>query len=153
MKKLLIFVAALALAITMGCATIGNTPYEAPEICQDAESLILKKFPDPRGLDTGLLAVQLVALETVKGYNKDEAIKILNEIQDNISIGMTYADVVEYIQVKIDLANTKYGAALFIVGVDISILAEPLPISDCDIALVKKHMNKQIALIKIYNAE
>lgn len=148
--KFLFLLLSAVMIITAGCAS--TSPFIPPAACTDTgQSLILKTFPDPRGLDQGLLAVQLVALQKVPGYTKADAIKVLDEIQSAIdqSKGLTYAGLVNMIMTKLKVANSLAGGIVFIVGPDLEKLSNPIPISPCDLALVEKHLARQRALVEM----
>jgi len=149
LKKLLVIaLTALAFVVT-GCANQGI--FVPPAECVDADSVILAKFPNPTGLDKALLGVQLVALSEIEGYTKEDAIAVLDDLQSFLKGGITYADAVELIQNKLNIANSLAGGAIFIVGVDISVLSSGVTISECDLKLIDMHVERQKLLIQIYN--
>lgn len=135
--------------LTLTACTSG--PFVPPVECEGQPSLILEKFPDPRGLDKALLSVQLAAMTQIKGYEKKDAIQVLNDIEDRITNieKATYADLVGLVTSKLKIANSLAGGVVFIIGQDLDVLSEPVPISACDMALVRKHLAKQKALIAI----
>lgn len=145
MKKMLLLVLVF---IIQGCA---STPYVPPAVCVDQPSLILETFPDPRGLDKGLLFVQLGALQGIDGYTADNAHQVVDDLRQTVETAqdLTYAKLVGLIAAKIKIANALAGATLFIVGPDIQQLAKPLPISSCDLELVLLHLDRQDILIDI----
>lgn len=144
--KRFILLAALA-AFLFGCAA---TPYSPPPECDAGGSLILERIPDIKALDKGLLTVQVAALETIDGYSAADAVEVLNQIEELVDASSTYAELVAYISVKVDIANRLAGAMIFIIGDDIGQLNEPTPLSKCDEALVRKHLAKQRALLAFY---
>lgn len=148
MKKLVLVVLVAFLA---GCA---STTFVPPVECEKGDSLILKTFPDPRGLDKGLLVVQLAAIEQLPGYTPADAVKVLDDVERRLGQvgGMTYAELVGVIMTKLDIANSLAGGLVFIVGPDIGLLSHNIPISPCDLALVRKHLAKQRALVAIAGA-
>jgi hypothetical protein len=150
MKRLILSILVMAI-LTMGCASTGT--YVAPAECLDGTSVILEKFPDPRGLDKGLLSVQLIALDQIDGYTKEDAVAVLDQLRESLVGGITYADGIELITAQLSIGNSLAGGAIFIVGPDISVLASGIVISDCDMALIDKHIAKQKVLIQIYNEE
>jgi hypothetical protein len=147
MRYLTILLAILFLA---GCAT---SPYTPPIECQAGKSLILERIPDARALDKGLMAVQLAALEGLPAYSKADAIAILNIIEERIDQGMSYANLVEYVSAKLELANNIAGAVIFIIGDSIRLLDSPFEISACDKVLIKRHIAKQKMLLTIYQKQ
>lgn len=148
MKKLIVGILAALLLVT-GCANQGL--FTPPAECVDAQSVILEKFPNPIGLDKALLGVQLVALSEIEGYTKEDAIAVLDDLQAFLKGGITYADAVELIQSKLNMANSLAGGAIFIVGVDISVLSTGITVSECDLKLIDMHIERQKLLIQIYS--
>jgi hypothetical protein len=146
-----LILSALAVVLLLGCASTGT--YVAPGECLDGPSVILEKFPDPRGLDKGLLSVQLVALDQIDGYTKADAVAVLDQLRESLVGGITYADGIELITKQLAIGNSLAGGAIFIVGPDISVLSSGIVISACDMALIDKHIAKQKVLIQIYNEE
>jgi hypothetical protein len=152
MKRTLFLLLSLALVVLAGCAKTNFTP---PAACVDQPSLILERVPDPRALDQALLTVQLGALELVKGYTPADANKVLDDIERILTItdGLTYAEAVGIIISKVDVANARAGAIIFILGPDLTQLAEPIPISPCDLVLIRTHLTRQRALVAIYGGK
>jgi hypothetical protein len=137
-------------ALLTACA---STPYVPPSACEGQDSLILSTIDDPRALSKGLLAVNLVAMEGIEGYGPADAIAVLDKIEADLdALDLTYAALVAYVLAKIQVANALAGAALFIAGDEIDRLNQPLPISPCDLALIRLHLQKQRMLVSIYAA-
>jgi len=127
-------------------------PFVPPPECDGQASLILQQIADPAGLDKGLLMVNLVAMEKIDGYAPQSAIEVLNQVEDMLNQGQpTYAEVAGFILAKLEIANALAGGLIFIVGDDLMALTEPLPISACDIALVRAHLAKQRMLVTLYS--
>jgi len=147
MKKL-IFVVLLTFVLG-GCA---STPYVSPEGCVNQPSFIQDKVKDPRALDKALLGVQFVALESLANYTYADAQKVLADIRTlvNTMDGLTYADVVAFIQSKLATANRNAGAAIFILGPNITALSIPEVITPCDKILIDIHLAHQETLIMFY---
>lgn len=143
----------LLVIISIGMIGCAPKPYIPPEECNDSQSLILATINSPAALSKGLLAVNLVALESIRGYGPDDATAVLDKIEENLTmLGMTYAEMVGYVMSKIKLANALAGAAVFVMGDEITALDSPAPVSPCDIALVRLHLQKQRALVALYSA-
>lgn len=147
MKKLIVMM--LTCLTLLGCANTGT--FVPPAECLDSESTILAKFPNPTGLDKALLSVQLIALSEIEGYTKADAVAVLDDLQAVLANGITYADAVEFITSKLDIANSLAGGAIFIVGADISVLSSGVEISECDLKLIDLHIQRQKLLIQIFN--
>jgi hypothetical protein len=138
------------LVIAVGCAP---RPFVPPVECEGQSSLILKEIPDPAALDKGLLAINLGAMKTVKGYDQKDAVAVLDQIEAMlVQADMTYADLTGYILAKLDVANALAGGLIFIIGDDIGRLNQTIPISGCDIELVRRHLERQRVLVAIYGA-
>lgn len=150
MFKFNCFLLVAILLFVGGCA---SRPFVPPEACLDSPSLIVERIPDVQALDRGLLTIQLAALEKVKGYDYKDALAVIDQIEEMADASKTYATLVAYVARQVDLANRLAGAVIFIIGEDLSTLNEDVPISDCDRLLVKKHLDKQRALIAFYTVK
>ena len=62
----------------------------------------------------------------------------------------TYAELVLYVIAKAEIANHLAGSVVFILGPDLEGLSSPLPINECDVALVRAHLAKQRMLLSFY---
>ena len=62
----------------------------------------------------------------------------------------TYAELVLYVIAKAKIANHLAGSVVFILGPDLEGLSSPLPINECDVALVRAHLAKQRMLLSFY---
>jgi len=142
---LLLFV--VALVVCGGCST---STFQPPAVCDGAESLILERIPDPAALSKALLIVQIGVLEAVDGYDVSDAGKVIDQIETVVDGGVTYADLVGLILKKVDAANRLAGAAVFLVGDEINLLDAPGFLSVCDRELIRMHLAKQRAMLKIY---
>lgn len=148
MKRLILF--AVLLSFAAGCAP---RPFTPPPECVDEPSFILEYSHDPAALDKGLLIVNLIALEKVKGYTVDDANRVLDQVDEMLTVaGTTYEQVALYILAKTKIANALAGSVVFIVGPDIDGLSTPFPINPCDIALIRAHLAKQRMLLALYAA-
>lgn len=149
MKRLILLVSLLLLLTA--CST---KPWVPPAECVDQDSVILQTIPDVQALDRGLLTVQLTALETIDGYGPAQAVAVLDDLSRQIERvdGLTYAHLVGIIREKLNIANALAGASLFILGDQIESLNQPLPISPCDLSLVRKHIERQKVLVLIYGS-
>jgi len=147
MKRALIALFCLILAV----ACTNQTSFVPPGVCVDSDSIILQTIEDPRPLDQGLMAVNLAALETIKGYTTADAQAVLDTVEDKLdALQTTYAELAGYILSRLTEANAAAGAAIFIIGPDIQKLKKPLPITECDIALIRLHLERQRLMLAIY---
>jgi len=149
MRQLLPHLLVLIVLIVLTLSGCAKGPFVPPATCVDQPSLILDTFPDPRGLDQGLLFVQLGALQGVNGYTAADAHAVIDDLRQVVEAAqdLTYAKLVWMITEKLRIANSLAGATLFIVGPDIEQLSSPLPISPCDLELVGLHLDRQDLLI------
>jgi hypothetical protein len=147
MKRALI--ALFCLLLTVACTN--QTSFVPPNACVDSDSIILQTIEDPRPLDQGLMAVNLTALETIDGYSIEDAQAVLDTVEDKLAaLQTTYAELAGYILARLTEANAAAGAAIFIIGPDIQRLNKPLPITECDIALIRLHLERQRLMLAIY---
>ena len=147
MKK--ITFALVLLAFLTACSN--PTPFTPPNACETGDSLILDTFPDPRPLSDALLTVNLVAMETVKGYGPEEAVEVLAQIEKGLAAGeMTYADAVTFIIAKTRVANKLAGAAVFMLGPQIQSLSRESMLSECDAELIRRHLARQMDMLAAY---
>ena len=117
-------------------------------------SFILEHSQDPAALDKGLLLINLLALEKVKGYTVQDAEVVLNQIDEMLTkLDTTYAELVLYVTAKAKIANHLAGSVIFILGPDLEGLSSPLPINKCDVALIRAHLAKQRMLLSFYADE
>lgn len=157
MKKALNILVSITLTLVM-CfllyACSYNKPYTPPEGCSAENSVILEKASDPRDLDRALLGVQLLALETLDNYSYADAEKVLDEIEQIVNDfeAMTYKELLYFVSAKLDVANNRAGAAVFVLGPNVSSTFNiPEVISPCDKSLINIHLEHQRTLIKFYS--
>ena len=143
-----IFIAMLVAVLLTACVP---KPFTPPPACVGVSSFILEHSQDPAALDKGLLLINMLALEKVKGYTVQDAEVVLDQIDGMITqLDTTYAELVLYIIAKAKIANHLAGSVVFILGPDLEGLSSPLPINECDVALVRAHLAKQRMLLSFY---
>ena len=148
MKMLITLLVALLLT---ACAP---KPFTPPPECVGVSSFILEHSQDPAALDKGLLIISMLALEKVKGYTVEDAERVLDQIDDMlVESNTTYAELVLYVIAKAKIANHLAGSVIFILGPDLEGLSSPLPINQCDVALIRAHLAKQRMLLSFYADE
>jgi len=146
-----IFIALLVAVILTACTP---KPFTPPPECVGVSSFILEHSQDPAALDKGLLLINMIALDKVKGYTVDDAEVVLDQIDDMlVAAETTYAELVLYVIAKAKIANHLAGSVVFILGPDLQGLSSPLPIKKCDVALVRAHLAKQRMLLSLYADE
>ena len=136
-----IFMLIFAIIIFSGCT---KTNFKPPEICNNSDSLILKHIDNPVALSNVFIKVDLVAIDKIPGYDRKDAIKVLDEVESFINDigGTTYAHLIEYLLAKFRLANASAGAIVFTLSSQIQVLNSSMPITDCDLAMIKIHIQK-----------
>jgi len=143
-----IFVVLLVAVLLTACSP---KPFTPPPACVGVSSFILEHSQDPAALDKGLLLINMLALEKVKGYTAQDAEVVLDQIDGMITqLDTTYAELVLYVIAKAKIANHLAGSVVFILGPDLEGLSSPLPINECDVALVRAHLAKQRMLLSFY---
>lgn len=148
MKTVLI---GILLALTL--AACNSTTFIPPKECEGDRSLLLQTIKDPQALSKGLMTINLLAMEKLDNYGPKDATAVLDQVEKMVAgTHMTYAELVGYLLDKLEVANALAGAAVFIVGEDISKLNMLVPITTCDRELVLKHIEKQRVLVAIYGA-
>ena len=132
-----------AVVLMFGCAGVNFVP---PDECQGADSLILKRIPDPQGAS---FILQVANLELLKhnAYSRKQALETIKTLQDFVDLDVTYADMVAYVMSKFVDFNHEYGGEILLASEYLRVLNEPLPISSCDKALIKIHLEKQKRLV------
>ena len=146
-----IFITLLVALLLIACSP---KPFTPPPECVGVSSFILEHSQDPVALDKGLLLINMLALEKVKGYTANDAEVVLDQIDDMITkMDTTYAELVLYVIAKAKIANHLAGSVIFILGPDLEGLSSPLPINECDVALVRAHLAKQRMLLSFYADE
>ena len=146
-----IFIAMLVAVLLTACSP---KPFTPPPECVGVSSFILEHSQDPAALDKGLLLINMIALGKVKGYTVQDAEVVLDQIDGMITqLDTTYAELVLYVIAKAKIANHLAGSVVFILGPDLEGLSSPLPINECDVALVRAHLAKQRMLLSFYANE
>ncbi len=143
MKFIVLMIFAIGMITITGC----SATFQAPAVCDGAESIILSATADnPTGLDKALLVVNLAALE--KGvYTADQAAAILDEIEGFVSEGVSYFSLKNFLDKKIA------AASVLILGDSVDTIAQTGAdkiISDCDKALILAHIENQRAITALY---
>ena len=150
MKKL--FIALIALVLT-GCLP-GSGNFVAPESCTDSSSAILEATSgDPSGASRSLLILQMAALEKLDGYDAEDAQRVIEDVRAMVEASTSYTDLAIYISSKVSAANSAAGATVFILTGDMPQVAEiggDSILSQCDVDLLNKHLDKQLQLLGFY---
>lgn len=145
MRYILVVILAIAL---MGCST-----FQRPAVCQDASSAILSATQDnPTGLDRGLLTVNILALE--KGiYTGEQAQAFIDDVREKVNSGISYLDLLAYLDFQIAAVNKAVGLTLIVLGPDVPAIAQLGGndlVSDCDQKLMNLHLDRQELVISFY---
>ena len=144
MRYILVGILAIAL---MGCST-----FQRPSVCQDANSAILSVASNPTGLDRGLLTINILALE--KGiYTAEQAQAFIDDVREKVNSGLSYIDLLTYLDFKVAAINKAVGLSLIVLGPDVPAIAQlggNNLISDCDATLMNLHLDRQELVISFY---
>jgi hypothetical protein len=148
MKKIVLL--AIAMLMLSGC----TSTFQAPPVCEDGQSVILKVTQgNPTGLDRALLIVQVGVHET-HAYPVAEVATFLDEVENVIDNGVTYVDLLSYLDIHIAELQKTLGIAAVVMGpemIDIATIGGDDLISDCDLALMKIHLERQRQILAIYS--
>jgi hypothetical protein len=153
MNRLMLVLLCLVLTLT-ACSGQHYTP---PEACigpdgQVEHSLILENIPDPAG--TSLL-LQIANAEAIDRdlYSAADALTVIERIEGYVQDTYTYADLLSQVVGELELANRSAGVMVFALsGYALDNFDTPLPVSDCDRALLLAHLAKQRAVVLMMGA-
>jgi hypothetical protein len=135
----ILLIPALALSLT-ACAGRGWTP--PVECTPESKSIILERIPNPKEAS---LVLQLANLQSLKRhvYGVNDAAKLIDLIEEKLDHGITYAELVGYVFREVAKLEKQYGAEIFLMSQYLEIINAPLPISPCDVALIRAHLDQQ----------
>jgi len=148
MKKMILLMI-LLIGLT-GCAQKGE--WLPPASCADG-SAILNITPNPTSLDRALLIIHVGLLERAESYSADDARKFVVEAKQRVVSGITYLDLMTWLNVKAEAARRIAGASIIVLGAELPRIAESgghNPISLCDQELIIAHLNKHLAILSFY---
>lgn len=139
------------LALLAGCATTSNyCPHDGSVICQLSEKLNTSPEAISQILQIGNVTALEKSLYTATEADKfvDQVIKDVNAYKGKM---IPYADAIGYINKKFNLLSPQIQA-VFIIKNPASLAEKEItmPLSDYDIDLILKHLQKQKVLIKVY---
>lgn len=139
------------IAMLAGCATTSSLcPKEGSAICALSEKL----NTSPEAISQVLQIGNIAALEKSL-YTATEADKFINQIIADVQAykgkAVTYTQAVQYINKKFNLLSPQIQAVFIIMNpADLAAKEITIPLSDYDIDLILKHLQKQKVLIKVY---
>lgn len=134
-----------------GCATT----YTPPSGCVDADgelkdSLILENISNPK--HTGLI-LEMANLEFLKRsdvYSADDALKFLDQVEAKIDADTyTWEELMSYVVRESSEFNEAIGAEVILLSGYFQLLDKPVPISECDKLLLKKHLDRQRFVVQL----
>lgn len=148
-KKLILLIVPFLL---VGCASIEPKPYEPPSICvaEDGsykKSLILEKIPNPAQAS---LLVQLTNLEMLKHsnlYSPEDVLTFLDNVELMLTHDIQWITIFDYILNEAADFNSKIEEEVILLSNYFIVLYVETPISECDKALLNRHIEKQRKLI------
>ena len=142
MKKL-IMIMTLVLFVVGGCIT---SEYVAPDNCYNNgsitdDSIILKLTSgDPRIIGNLTKTAAIMYLSSHPEY-LTASHEVLNVIDNYLDNGVTYNVLFAYIMNNIKKIDTVYvGGVIMLMGDFSSLTTVNLPLSECDIALLRKNL-------------
>jgi len=160
LSVILALAALMALLVLTGCGKVNTSPaapYSPPAVCAGsydnatgaylgADSEILKVLPNPTG--TGVV-LQLANYAAIKSgaYKASDALAVLNDIEPALDAATSYGALATYVAGKLDGANAAAGAQLFVTTGLLGSFTQAAPISACDAAIIKRHLENQRAII------
>lgn len=143
MKKL-IMIMTLVLFVIGGCV---KSEYVAPDNCYNNgsiidDSIILKLTNgDPRVIGNLTKTAAIIYLSEHPEYLSISN-KVLDTIENYLNQGVTYNVLFAYIMNNIKKIDTVYvGGVIMLMGDFSSLTTVNLPLSECDIALLRKNLN------------
>jgi len=132
--------------LIFGCATVQTKT--VPTGCED--SVIYKNVPTPELVGVGLV---IAMSEAARQYPqaKPYIINILSALTNMLSQDKpTYAGFALKAAENIAWVNDNFGARLVLLQPIIYYFDSPLPISACDLALIRNHLAMQKAALASY---
>ena len=132
-----------------GCGKHGSvlTTWEPPAVCTNSTDSLLLKLPEPLLISKGLVYAN-VKLAQKYGYGP-EAIKVIEEIDAQLVDGLTGQDFIAMVQSHVANLNEKYALELMLVA-DVVNLNVPVPLSACDIELIRLHLQRQKSMLQLF---
>ena len=147
MKKVIISI--ILSLFLFGCAGWEIPETEIPEGCED--SLILNNIPAPDAVD---VAVKLAVIQIAKEGYKQEVTGAINAIlamlEDDHVIGN---EMVAFIVSQVSLLNEYADVELIIIMDSINILNIKAPLVQCDVDILKKHLNEELYYLSLVKEE
>jgi len=151
------FILVLSMA---GCGKSMANPsstYTPPTVCTGTfdnatgaylgtDSEILKVLPNP--VPTGVV-LQLADYAAIKSgvYKATDALKVIADIEAALDAATDYGSLAVYVSGKLADANTAAGAQIFVSTGLLSQFTSRSVISECDKAIIKKHLAAQRSII------
>jgi hypothetical protein len=141
-----LFIVIMALA---GCATT----FQPTGSCVDGNSIILKITDgNPTGLDKALLTANFVLLDTKK-VTPEQVNEFLDEVETKVKSGITYIDLADWLDIKIQQINKYVGVSMILIGDNVAaigISGGNSLVSQCDSELLLAHINHQRLMTALY---
>jgi hypothetical protein len=144
--------ALVALSALAACAAVADRDGYSPPaacVCRDDgtrcayDSVILRVVPDPRGI---ALVLKLTNLGAVRAdaYTASEALAVVEEVRALVSVSGSWSSFVAAASARV---SGSAVAAVVLTSEYLKAFDVPEPLSDCDRAILVKHLDEQAALL------
>jgi hypothetical protein len=129
-------------------AVCANTWDNATGTYSGGDSEILTVLPNPA--PTGVV-LQLADYAAIRNnvYTADQAQAVITEIESALDSATTYGALAVYVTAKLDGANAAAGTQLFVSTGLLGSFTQAAPITECDKAIIKRHLANQSAIINV----
>ena len=121
-----------------------------PAVCQNSTDSLLMKLPEPHLISTGLVYAN-VKLAQKYGYGP-EVVAVLDDINARLVDGLTGHDFLEMVSARVATLNTQYALELMLVAEAVN-LDVPIPLSACDLELIRLHLERQKSMLKLFGGK
>jgi len=134
-----------------GCGKVSViSNWTPPAVCQNSTDSLLMKLPEPHLISTGLVYAN-VKLAQKYGYGP-EVVAVLNDINARLVDGLTGHDFLEMVSARVATLNTQYALELMLVAEAVN-LDVPIPLSACDLELIRLHLERQKSMLKLFGGK
>lgn len=139
----------------LGCMPQSNM--HLPDVCltdngtRCEDSLILEHINNPYNASIVLEIANLEMLSRMELYNVKDAHLFFDDIERKLEHFTTWKDLFDYVAFQLAALNDRAQMELMYITSYFHVLNEPIPLSECDIALVRAHIERQRRLLNRYN--
>jgi len=143
-----------------GCgktAPVGVLAYSPPAQCtggydnatgkyMGADSEILNILPNPTAVGVGLQLADVACIKS-GAYKAADALSVVDDVEAAVDACESYGQLAAYITGKLADANTAAGAEVFVSSGLLGQFTSLKPLTDCDRAIIKRHLAAQRVVI------